>query len=178
MVFNSKACSGVIILFAIIMFISSSAVYAEELKTFDVIADEGESDEGIVEGIKTALPDVPYKNEGILVLFPTYVGMMAGGLVGLPLGMVIVLPAGIVGSGIVPLVLYETGNDPVSENPVPTGTKLAVMGAKPIIYLSYGVGYVVGFPFLAVKKIVWDLPKSLFYDPFHQDVNPATSAVK
>jgi len=178
MVLNSKACSGIIILFAIIMLCYSSELYAEELKTFDVISEEGESDDGIVEGIKTVLPDVPYKKEGVLVLFPTYLGMAAGGLVGLPLGMVVVLPAGIVGSGIVPLVLYETGNDPVSQNPVPTGTKLAVMGAKPIIYLSYGVGYVVGFPFLAVKKIIWDLPKSLFYDPFHPNPNMAASAGK
>jgi hypothetical protein len=122
-----------------------------------------------ISSIKMTLPPVPYKNEGFAVLFPTYIGMMAGGLVGLPLGMVIVVPAGIVGYGVFPIILFETGQDPDKDNPVPTGTELAVMGSKPVVWLSYGVGYIVGFPFLAVKKIVYDLPKSLFYDPFHKE---------
>jgi tetrahydromethanopterin S-methyltransferase subunit F len=120
-----------------------------------------------ISGIKAALPPIPYKNEGIAVLFPTYIGMMAGGLAGLPLGMVIALPAGIVGYGIFPIILYETDRDPEKDNPVPIGDELAVMSCKPVVYLAYGMGYIVGFPFLAVKKIVYELPKSLFYDPFH-----------
>ena len=120
-----------------------------------------------ISGIKAALPPLPYKNEGIVVLFPTYIGMMVGGLAGLPLGMVIALPAGIVGYGIFPIIIYETGRDPEKDNPVPVGTELAIMSCKPVVWLSYGMGYIVGFPFLAVKKIVYDLPKSLLYDPFH-----------
>jgi hypothetical protein len=125
--------------------------------------------DNMISSIKTALPPVPYKNEGIAVLFPTYVGMMVGGLAGLPLGMVVALPAGIVGYGLFPIVLYETGKDPEKDNPVPIGYDLAVMSCKPVVWLAYGMGYVVGFPFLAVKKIVYDLPKSLFYDPFHPE---------
>jgi hypothetical protein len=120
-----------------------------------------------ITSIKKALPPVPYENEGYAVLFPTYVGMMVGGLVGLPLGMAFVLPAGIVGYGVFPIILYETGKDPEKDNPVPIGDDLAVMSSKPVVWLAYGTGYIVGFPFLAVKKIVYDLPKSLFYDPFH-----------
>jgi hypothetical protein len=130
-----------------------------------------------ISGIKAALPPVPYKDEGIVVLFPTYVGMMAGGLVGLPLGMAIALPAGIVGYGIFPIVIYETGKDPEKDNPVPVGTELAIMSCKPVVWLAYGMGYIVGFPFLAVKKIVYDLPKSLFYDPFYPE-KPAGQAAK
>lgn len=122
-----------------------------------------------ISDIKMTLPPVPYKNEGFAVLFPTYIGMMTGGLVGLPLGMAVVLPAGIVGYGVFPIILYETGKDPDKDNPVPTGEALAVMGSKPVVWLSYGMGYIVGFPFMAVKKIVYDLPKSLFYDPFHKE---------
>ena len=122
-----------------------------------------------ISSIKMTLPPVPYKNEGFAVLFPTYIGMMAGGLVGLPLGMVIVVPAGILGYGVFPIILFETGQDPDKDNPIPTGDALAVMGCKPVVWLSYGMGYIVGFPFLAVKKIVYDLPKSLFYDPFHKE---------
>jgi hypothetical protein len=92
--------------------------------------------------------------------------------------MAVVLPAGIVGEGVFPIVLFEEGKDPKKDNPVPTGKDLAVMGAQPVIYIAYGLGYVVGFPFLAVKKIIWDLPKSLFYDPFHQEPTTESEAVK
>ncbi len=126
-----------------------------------------------ITSIKKALPPVPYANEGYAVLFPTYLGMMVGGLVGLPLGMAFVLPAGIVGYGVFPIILYETGKDPEKDNPVPIGDDLAVMSSKPVVWLAYGTGYIVGFPFLAVKKIVYDLPKSLFYDPFHKDKQAA-----
>lgn len=130
-----------------------------------------------VSAIKETLPPVPYEDEGLAVLFPTYLGMMTGGLVGLPLGMVVVLPTGVMGYCIFPIILYEEGKDTDKDNPVPRGTELAVMGSKPVIYLSYGLGYIVGFPFLAVKKIVYDLPKSLFYDPFHHE-EPAGQAAK
>jgi hypothetical protein len=133
--------------------------------------------DGTIPGIKSILPPIPYKDEGLAVLFPTYIGMMAGGLAGIPLGMVIALPAGIVGYGIFPIIIYETGKDPEKDNPVPLGTDLAVMSCKPVVWLSYGMGYIVGFPFLAVKKIVYDLPKSLFYDPFHPK-KQAEQAVK
>jgi hypothetical protein len=131
-----------------------------------------DANDDIFSGIKMTLPPIPYKDEGIAVLFPTYVGMMVGGLVGLPLGMVVVLPAGIVGYGVFPIVLYDTGKDPEKDNPVPIGNELAIMSSKPVVWLAYGMGYIVGLPFLAVKKIVYDLPKSLVYDPFHPKNRP------
>jgi hypothetical protein len=163
---------------ATLMLLAGTSAYSEDVQAQS--ADTGLTGEGnsghaksdipkddAISGIKSILPPIPYKNEGIAVLFPTYIGMMAGGLVGIPIGMVVAVPAGIVGYGIFPIIIYETGEDPEKDNPVPLGTDLAIMSCKPIVWLSYGMGYIVGFPFLAVKKIVYDLPKSLFYDPFH-----------
>jgi hypothetical protein len=180
MILKRKQSLAAVIIFTALMLLVGTSSYSADVQVANT--DESQAkpelslpesnnvpEDNAISSIKMTLPPVPYKNEGFAVLFPTYIGMMAGGLVGLPLGMVIVVPAGIVGYGVFPIILFETGQDPEKDNPVPTGAELAVMGSKPVVWLSYGVGYIVGFPFLAVKKIVYDLPKSLFYDPFHKD---------
>ncbi|HEY9162509.1 MAG TPA: hypothetical protein VIS94_15630 [Desulfomonilia bacterium] len=188
MMLKRKQGLAAVIFFTVLMLLIGTSSYSADVQVANADSSpakpelslpEGNNDpqDDAISSIKMTLPPVPYKNEGFAVLFPTYIGMMAGGLVGLPLGMVIVVPAGILGYGVFPIILFETGQDPEKDNPVPVGTELAVMGSKPVVWLSYGVGYIVGFPFLAVKKIVYDLPKSLFYDPFHKE-EKAGQAVK